>query len=158
MFLQRSAVVAARRAAAAPVLRRSFATTVIRRESSGEDCRRPNWYLRHVTSPRWWRDQAQHVAPGLSSFEPTALLEPTLTDAPSSQRPARPASPSSLSSPLRRSLVCPPSPYSNRILELLWRAMRDLLSPRPPARPPEGRDGRTARTREKQADTQAHRC
>lgn len=32
MFLQRSAVAVARRAAAAPVLRRSFATTVIRRE------------------------------------------------------------------------------------------------------------------------------
>ena len=32
MFLQRSAVVAARRVAAAPVLRRTFATTIIRRE------------------------------------------------------------------------------------------------------------------------------
>lgn len=34
MFLQRSAVAAARRAAVAPVLRRSFATTMIRRESA----------------------------------------------------------------------------------------------------------------------------
>lgn len=32
MFLQRSAVAVARRAAVAPVVRRSFATTVIRRE------------------------------------------------------------------------------------------------------------------------------
>lgn len=32
MFLQRSAVAVARRAAVAPVVRRTFATTVIRRE------------------------------------------------------------------------------------------------------------------------------
>lgn len=38
MFLQRSAVAVARRAAVAPVVRRSFATTVIRRELRHGGC------------------------------------------------------------------------------------------------------------------------
>lgn len=60
MFLQRSAVLAARRAAVAPVLRRSFATTVIRREWSGEGRARPIGTC--VLSPRWLARSMLHGA------------------------------------------------------------------------------------------------
>lgn len=78
MFLQRSAVAAARRAAVAPALRRTFATSMIRRESA-----RPAAIarldsaigtLRHRTQLAGWRQGAHAFASPCSALHWAASI------------------------------------------------------------------------------------
>lgn len=112
LFLQRSAVAVARRAAVAPVLRRSIATTVVRREShcppnsregrGGGGSGPANWHLRTVARGDN-RVSGRCAEPPIMLSASPRWNRQTLT--PSTQSP--PPLPTSPRSPFRRSLVCP---------------------------------------------------